>query len=35
MNTTRQHHRFRRPETAVEFEQLTLFDPRPFIKGVK
>ena len=35
MNTTRHHHSPRRPEPAAELEQLTLFDVRPFIKGVK
>jgi hypothetical protein len=35
MNTTRHHHSPRRPAPAAELEQLTLFDVRPFIKGVK
>lgn len=35
MSNSRQHHHVRRPEPAAEFEQLALFDTRPFLKGVK
>ena len=33
MHTT--HDQFRHPEPAEDFEQLTLFDVRPFTTGVK